>query len=319
MDDLAKNLSLTHVVGQKELVEGRYVEPVQLQVVCYGLWEDMSGRPPGPITVADVQTAGDVEKALAAFYEKAIAQVVNDPDLSVSDAQIRRWFSHQLITETGTRSTVYLNSETGEAGGLPNEAVAILARQFLVRVEPRAGGEWVELVHDRFVEPISVANERIRLADPLASAASLWDANNRSESYLLHAHQLARAQKPLSRMVRIPLSWSFLQASEQMRTTTQESDAARLSNCRDVLGLLLLVAVAGWIVAFNEKNRTEDEKIRAESQTKRHEPVTVSRLPIAEREKLRSADFNWPGRKHQWLDPRGSAILAHAAGKRALD
>ena len=309
VDDLAKNLSLTHVVGQKELVEGRHVEPVQLQVVCYGLWDDMSDRPPGPITATDVRTAGDVEKALAAFYEKAIAQVVNDPDLDVSDAQIRRWFSHQLITETGTRSTVYLNSETGEAGGLPNEAVAILARQFLVRVEPRAGGEWVELVHDRFVEPISVANERIRLADPLASAASLWDANDRSESYLLHAHQLARAREAVEQNGADYPVLEFLDASEHLEQQRKDQTRKRYKIAAFMLLLFLLVAVAGWLVALNQKNHAVRETKTANEQTR-----------VAEQEKLRADGFQLAqaARHGAIANPQASAILAHAAGERAL-
>ena len=78
VDDLRK----VRVPGQAEPQVGQYVEPVQLQVVCYQLWENLhhpSGDLPGSpeaarqatdaITLADLQAAGDVDSALAAFYE----------------------------------------------------------------------------------------------------------------------------------------------------------------------------------------------------------------------------------------------------------
>ena len=49
---------------------------------------------------------------------------------------------------------MFRNENTGETDGLPNRAVDLLADQFLLRTELRAGGAWVELVHDRFIKPI---------------------------------------------------------------------------------------------------------------------------------------------------------------------
>jgi hypothetical protein len=75
----------------------------------------------------------------------------------VAEAELREWFSQQLITEARTRGTVYVG--TTQTAGLPNEAVKSLTEQYLLRGEMRAGGVWVELVHDRFVEPILRAND----------------------------------------------------------------------------------------------------------------------------------------------------------------
>ena len=50
---------------------GDYVEPVQLQVACQSLWQNL----PGDVTVitADhLQAFGDVEEALKRFYETAL-------------------------------------------------------------------------------------------------------------------------------------------------------------------------------------------------------------------------------------------------------
>ena len=74
-----------------KLVEepGPYVEPVQLQVVCYRLWENHHAA--GPIGEDLVRgEAGDVDSALADFYAKGVADVLAKvPNLS--ERRIREW------------------------------------------------------------------------------------------------------------------------------------------------------------------------------------------------------------------------------------
>ena len=69
--------NLRQIRGQtaSEVVLGEFVEPVQLQVVCYQLWEKLQTRPPGPITQEDVDELGNVDLALGQFYEQAITNV----------------------------------------------------------------------------------------------------------------------------------------------------------------------------------------------------------------------------------------------------
>ena len=95
-----------------------------------------------------------VDRALADFYEKAISAVLQAPGVDVTEMDLRRWFTDKLITEAGTRSIVFRNEAHRRAAGLANSAVDLLAAQFLLRTELRAGGAWVELVHDRFIDPI---------------------------------------------------------------------------------------------------------------------------------------------------------------------
>ena len=156
---LVDNLRQIQVHGQAEPRLGEFVEPVQLQVVCYQLWENLKGRPPGEITQQDLRELGDVDRALAQFYEGAIARVLDKT--GASEIELRNWFERQLITESGTRGTVY-RGET-QTGGLANQMVGLLANRFLLRAEIRAGGTWYELVHDRFIEPILQANQAWRL------------------------------------------------------------------------------------------------------------------------------------------------------------
>ena len=107
------------------------------------------------ISQQDVEQLGDVNTALAQFYEQVLATVLQNTD--TSEIALRNWFDQQLITEAGTRSTIYCGPQ--ETGGLANQVVTALEDQFLLRAEARAGGIWYELVHDRFIDPIQQANQ----------------------------------------------------------------------------------------------------------------------------------------------------------------
>jgi len=137
---------------------GPSVEPVQLQVACAKLWDDL---PPDvhTITAAHIETYGDVDKALKRFYEDALSAA--ETKTGVSKDRLRLWVDRYLITPGGTRGTVYRGPEsTGrEERAIPNAAVDVLEEKHLIRAEARAGGErWYELTHDRFVGPIRESN-----------------------------------------------------------------------------------------------------------------------------------------------------------------
>ncbi|MBV7339227.1 SIR2 family protein [Chloroflexi bacterium TSY] len=151
---LADNLRQVRVHGQDEIQLGRYVEPVQLQVVCYQLWEKLNEQKVNRIRLKHVKEAGDVDAALSTFYEQAIHATL--VQTNVSEFELRNWFDQKLITEAGTRSTVFRGTEKSD--GLTNQAVDLLVTQFLLRSERRAGGIWYELIHDRFIEPIRASN-----------------------------------------------------------------------------------------------------------------------------------------------------------------
>ncbi len=221
---------------------GQFVEPVQLQVVCYQLWKNLhpetdrqpgsdpeeTSAPPLPhsptplpsITLADLQEAGDVDTALAEFYEQALQKTLTQSQ--VSEIELRHWFDRQLITEAGTRGTVYQGPK--ETAGLSNEAVTALADQFLLRAEMRAGGAWYELVHDRFVEPILQANQRWREQQPLIQVAQAWDDSVRSESHLLEGPPLQEAMDSDWQALG-PLVAEFLEAGQAVQQ--QKEDALR--------------------------------------------------------------------------------------------
>lgn len=143
-----------------ELPQGKadFVEPVQLQVVCHALWDYWQEHAPPDsqtITAEHAAAFGDVDQALSQFYDACIRQTAQET--GISERALRRWFSEQMITPAGTRGIVYKGQS--ETAGIPNAAVHVLDRLHIIRVEPRAGADWVEIAHDGFITPIQESNQ----------------------------------------------------------------------------------------------------------------------------------------------------------------
>ncbi len=264
--------------GPEETAFGQFVEPVQLQVVCYQLWEELKGSDLKEISQTEVDQLGDVDAALAEFYEEAIASVLQDA--GVSEMQLRSWFDRRLITEASTRGTAYQGSS--ETAGLPNELVARLERKFIIRAEIRAGGTWYELIHDRFIAPIQQANQRWRLnQSPLIRAAEEWDRQGRGPELLYRGAQLTSILDAIHRESADPLVQEFLEAAEKAQNecalgrAQQEAEeqtrraeaeaqiARRLRWLAVALGIFVVAAGAAAYFAFIYADEAIEESERA--------------------------------------------------------
>ena len=182
---LVGELCKTKVRRGGKLVEvpGPYVEPVQLQVVCYRLWEKHHAT--GPIGEDLVRgEAGNVDSALADFYAAGVAAALAKvPNLS--ERRIREWCEQRLITPQGTRGQVQEGDETDPS--LPPQAITALIDARIVRGEERRGLTWYELAHDRLIEPVRASNaawleDRLQ---PWQRQADLYAKTAQKESLLL--------------------------------------------------------------------------------------------------------------------------------------
>jgi hypothetical protein len=218
---------------------GQFVEPVQLQVVCYQLWEDLKEQIADQITSQDLARSGDVDTSLSKFYDDAIAHVVEESDGSVSALELRNWFQHELITEANTRGIVYQGAT--ETAGLDNRVVQRLSNRFLLRSEQRAGGTWYELIHDRFIDPILEANQRWRQEQgEILNAAEAWQAQDKDPGKLYKGLNLISAQWSYrGRKDLEPLVRKFLNASRARRRRRLIIGA--------VLGIIGIIALYWWI------------------------------------------------------------------------
>jgi WD40 repeat protein len=294
---------------------GQYVEPVQLQVVCYQLWQRLGDRAEPEITMDDLQGLGDVDTALADFYERAIATVVNKTGAPAM--QLRNWFERRLITEAGTRGTAFQGAT--ETAGLDNGIVRALADQFIVRADLRAGGTWFELVHDRFVDPILQANQAWRLAqDPLIRTAEEWDRSGRGAALLIQGAQLEEALARIDPAQAEPIVGDFLVASQDAqnqrdlalareraaadeRRAEEEARRARrlrLISAVLVVALVFAIAAATWAgvqaavagrhqaAAERDSTRAVEQSLRANAESTR----AVEQRLIADAESTRAIE-----------------------------
>ena len=178
--------------GSMETRLGPHVEPVQLQVVCFHLWQQLSPDKM-QITEDDLSSIGSVDQSLATYYAAQVASIAARGN--VKERFIRNWFEHELITESGIRGQVLMETEASK--GLANTAIRMLVDAHLVRAEKRLGATWFELAHDRLIQPVRSNNaawfqENLSL---LQRQASLWAQQNRSETLYLRDEPLAEAEK----------------------------------------------------------------------------------------------------------------------------
>jgi WD40 repeat protein len=187
VDDL-RRIRVQQPDGEVVETRGPHVEPLQLQVVCYRLWESLTSDVMS-IDQADVAVMGDVDRALESYYADQVADIAVQTD--VPERAIREWFSHHLITEQGIRGQVLMGAQ--ETGGLDNEVIGMLRNAHLVRAEQRGGRTWFELTHDRLVEPVRRSNAEwfeVHLS-PLQRRAALWGKEGRKESLLLRGREFS--------------------------------------------------------------------------------------------------------------------------------
>jgi WD40 repeat protein len=180
--------------GSTRITPGDAVEPVQLQVVCWRLWDKLAPDDT-LIDVDDIEAVGDVDAALRSYYAETVATVAAISGLS--ERAIRDWMETHLITGQEIRGQVLQGIDASE--GLPNAAIWRLVDAHLLRAEQRRGATWFELAHDRLVQPVREDNAAWREAklSPLQRAALRWQQQGKPSvpDLLLSRGDLAQAEK----------------------------------------------------------------------------------------------------------------------------
>lgn len=268
---------------------GPYIEPVQLQVVCHRLWDNLSNEA-DTVTPADIETIGDVNGALAGYYADQVQAVAKKTKLA-SERTIREWFDHRLITEQATRGQVLKGPRASD--GLPNDVIRPLIDAHLVRSEKRRGANWFELAHDRLIEPIQKNNSewlKENLND-FQRQAALWDRQQRPDNLLVYGSGLVEAEEWVSSNPELTATESlFLDKCREARVqaTKQREQDARLElkkrqarrnrTVATIMTSVSLIAVVALVLLFFSYKRviTQDNQLRVQ-----HEKIQE------EQEKLR--------------------------------
>lgn len=279
-------LKIKVAVDHKTSVEviGEDVEPVQLQVVCSGLWEKLPPDTP-EITDEYLQDFADVTDALSAFYEESLKEAAQQA--AVTEGTLRKWFERALITPAGTRGTVFRG--TSETGGLSNAAVDALEAKHIIRGDSRFGSAWYELSHDRFIDPVLESNARWRqshgavelLRRELEQKAEKWDQGGRPGTELLSGQKLNEAQSWLADPKAAELGCSdnvaaFIRASateaerrreRQRQMEEQARSATRLRALAGVLSGACILCCLLSVFLWKQVKRARQATVAAEKAT----------------------------------------------------
>lgn len=239
---------------------GRHVEPVQLQVVCRRLWEQLPADAE-QIGETDVEAVGDVDTALADYYADRVKAAAGNT--GIRERAIREWFGRQLITEQGIRGQVLRGPERSQ--GLDNQAISPLVDAHLVRAEKRLNAIWYELSHDRLLEPVRNNNALWFEAhlSPLQRQADLWDNQSRSSGLLLRDEVLQDAETWAAEHQDelLPVERDFLAACREARAQAQrERRKNRFIQGLAVVATICLVVAIYFFVQANTQ-RKEAERI----------------------------------------------------------
>jgi len=280
VDDL-RRVQIQQPDGSIDEQPGPYVEPVQLQVVCYRLWQNLDPADT-LISEEDVAQIGDVNQSLRGYYAERVVAIAEET--GVPERKLREWFERKLITETGIRSQVLMGQ--GQSEGLDNRAIRMLEDAHLVRAEKRRGVTWFELAHDRLIRPVHQDNSDWFQANLslLQRQADAWQKEDRPEGMLLrdqslldaeawsasHANELtevdqdfleesrkARAQAERERQEhaqKLELAQKLAE-TERTRAQEQEGSARRLRRILVVMLVMLVAAVVLGILVFNLRNQ----------------------------------------------------------------
>jgi WD40 repeat protein len=293
-DDLRRT-TVQRPDGTSEEVLGQAIEPVQLQVVCYRLWERM---PAGGarIDANNIEAAEDVDAALAGYYAEQV--LATAAGTGVPQRAIREWVDRRLITASGLRGQAL--REPGATGGLPDAVIQALVRAHLLRAEERRGATWYELAHDRLVAPVRDSNAAWRAANlsPLQRQVILWEEQGRADGLLMEGSALADA-----------IRWArehSAEMNEAEHAFMRESIALRQQRAREqransrmrlfawIASLGGLAALALAVIAFLLYGRTNDALQDADSARR----ISQTQAALAE---------------HSAADARSSLELAQTA------
>jgi len=250
--------------GSTEERLGDTIEPVQLQVVGYRLWERVADTST-EIAEGDVTAVGDVDAALAEYYSERVVAIAAAS--GASERSLRDWCEQQLITDQDVRFQVLMGH--GESGGLANKAIQGLVDTHLVRAEPRRGALWYELAHDRLIAPIRKSNAAWREANLslVQRQADLWDDEGRADGLLLTGDALREGQRwgETNAATLTEIEREFLrECMAAVQISQQQRELVRNRVLAIALGIISAIILIGFTVTFRFYQQAEINRLDAE-------------------------------------------------------
>lgn len=322
--------------GAGAWAQGKFVEPVQLQVVCRRLWAEVVTPQTRRIALEDLTSLdkdncglGEVDAALSAYYDEQVRAAAQGS--AVRERVIREWIDAELITPSKVRSQVLRDG--GEARPVTEAEIDRLIDGHVLRSDERGGRDWVEITHDRLINPIVWSNNRwLSALPPLLQQSRLWERSGRQDGYLLAGDALVEAeswaQAHEAELQERDRTFLLLSRHQRERADEEKVRAAALAAAHGRLRrIVLLLAFAGFLLlgyaVRSHFQRLELTDLNATNLAQRHLSEIVVTLSQADRKTL--VDYRLALERVLQADARltqAQAALAQAApaaGWRALD
>ncbi len=300
---LVDDLRRVHVQlpdGSLEEQLGPSVEPVQMQVVCFRLWQGLA-EDDNDINENDLAEVGDVNQSLADYYAASVKSVAEKS--AASERSIREWFDRKLITPEGIRGQVLMGAESSD--GLPNRVVGLLEDAHIIRGEKRAGKTWYELSHDRMLKPVRENNsawfqQNLSL---LQRQAVLWSQQGRSDGLLLRGKVLSGAEKGLDLSQLLPEEKDFLEACRKLREREKRERQRNTLMTILAIGATIAMIVAGMF--YFEAQASKNDAIAQAATAQAASTEAVNQKNEAEQQKATAQVAG-----QQALDAKATAVVS---------
>jgi len=171
---------------------------------------------------------------------------------------IRDWVDTHLITKQGVRGQI-LRGE-GHSQELDNQAIDQLIAAHLLRREERRGANWIELAHDRLVEPVRADNAKYHATlNHLQRQAEEWQKTH-SDWLLLRGGALKEAEDWADQHPGelAPSDRDFLAACQKAHRRAWWVDVLTISS---LVLLLTTLGAAVWIGYLNRQLKVNEERL----------------------------------------------------------
>jgi hypothetical protein len=153
VDRLVDGLRTIRMDPPASPVRGRFVNLIQLQIVCRRLWSARVAAQSGDAPVVASLDRVDVDASMRSFVDEAITAVITTT--GTDEGVVRRWLQDRLVR--GRRRTIHVLD--GSGGDLPAGVIDALEHARLIQMERRHRFRWAELTHDSMVAAVLDSNE----------------------------------------------------------------------------------------------------------------------------------------------------------------
>ncbi|NJO06999.1 MAG: ATP-binding protein [Chloroflexaceae bacterium] len=306
VDDL-RRMVVQRPDGNSQEQPGPYVEPVQLQVVSYRLWENLPADD-NVIDLADVQALGDVNQALGTYYAEQVAAIA--AATGVPERRIRAWIGRNLVTPQGLRGQVLQGAQSSE--GLPNAVIWQLVDAHLLRGEKRRGATWFELAHDRLIEPVTENNSAwfATNLNALQQQAIFWEQQQRPNNLLLDGPTLRQVEAAkIDAASLTDTERDFLDESRANRAQVlrERRQTRMIYGLAVITTIISIVAVLLWLQAQAAEAEAQQFEQTAAS------TVALLAVNVEQRATVDAVRATEDALKQAVIDSQGTALAANNA------